>query len=151
MKNYDMISIIMIYIGDSDKKNYTGIIKLLGVLLSAKLSAEEKKQVLQNEFNIPMTETIEEEVSEMFNFSQAIVEESETRGEARGEARGREIGEQLGEARGEARGLKTGFEQASLTAIRSLMKTMKMTAQEAMQALSIPEADRDGYLAKLAQ
>ena len=43
MKNYDMISIIMIYIGDSDKENYTGIIKLLGVLLSAKLSAEEKK------------------------------------------------------------------------------------------------------------
>ena len=139
MKNYDMISIIMIYIGDSDKENYTGIIKLLGVLLSEKLSAEEKKQVLQNEFNIPMTETIEKEVSEMFNFSQAIVEESE--------ARGREIGEKLGEARG----LKAGIEQTSLSAIRSLMQTMKLTAQEAMQALCIPEADREGYLAKIAQ
>ncbi len=139
MKNYDMISIIMIYVGDPDKENYTGIIKLLGVLLSAKLSAEEKKQVLQNEFNIPMTETIEKEVSEMFNFSQAIVEESE--------ARGREIGEKLGEARG----LKAGIEQTSLSAIRSLMQTMKLTAQEAMQALCIPEADREGYLAKIAQ
>ena len=135
MKNYDMISIIMIYVGDPDKENYIGIIKLLGVLLSAKLSAEEKKQVLQNEFNIPMTETIEKEVSEMFNFSQAIVEESE----ARGEARGRELG------------LKAGIEQTSLSAIRSLMKTMKMTAQEAMQALCIPEADREGYLAKISQ
>ena len=73
MENYDMISIVMIYVGKSDRKNYVGIIKLLGVLLSARLSAEEKKQVLQNEFGILMTEKIEAEVSEMFNFSQAIV------------------------------------------------------------------------------
>lgn len=139
MENYDMISIIMIYVGKPDEENYVGVIKLLGVLLSAKLSAEQKKQLLQREFSIPMTEKIEMEVSEMFNFSQTLVEESE----ARGEARGIEIGE--------ARGFKIGSEQTSLKDIRNLMKTLNLTAQEAMQALCIPENEREGYLVQIAQ
>ena len=86
-----------------------------------------------------MTETIEEEVSNMFNFSQALVEESE----ARGEARGITIGE--------ARGFKIGSEQANLAAIRNLMKTMNFTAQEAMRMLCIPENECANYLAKISQ
>ncbi|MDO5296830.1 MAG: hypothetical protein Q4F00_09380 [bacterium] len=42
------------------------------------------------------------------------------------------------------------MEQSSLEAIRSLMKTMKLSAQEAMQALCIPEGNRADYLTKLA-
>ena len=53
MKNYDMISIIMIYVGDPGKENYIGIIKLLGVLLSAKLSAEEKNRCCKTNLTFP--------------------------------------------------------------------------------------------------
>ncbi|MCR4783571.1 MAG: hypothetical protein K6A35_03525 [bacterium] len=67
----------------------------------------------------------------MFNFSQALVEESE--------------------ARGEARGFKIGSEQANLAAIRNLMKTMNFTAQEAMRMLCIPENECANYLAKISQ
>ncbi|MCR4784116.1 MAG: hypothetical protein K6A35_06310 [bacterium] len=151
MENYDMISIVMIYVGKPGGENYAGLIKLLGVLLSSKLSAEEKKQVLQNEFNIPMTEKIEMEVSEMFNFSQTLVEESEARGIKIGEARGKELGIEIGEARGKELGIEIGSEQTSLKDIRNLMKTLNFTAQEAMQALCIPENEREDYLVKIAQ
>ena len=83
----------------------------------------------------------------MFNFSQALVEESEARGitigEARGEARGITIGE--------ARGFKIGSEQANLAAIRNLMKAMNFTAQETMWILCIPEDECANYLAKISQ
>ena len=124
-----------LYIGTPDADNYVGIVKLLGILLSANISATDKKQILQNEFSIPMTETIEEEVSNMFNFSQALVEESEARGITIGEARG----------------FKIGSEQANLAAIRNLMKTMNFTAQEAMRMLCIPENECANYLAKISQ
>ena len=147
MENYDMLSVIMIYLGNPDADNHVGIVKLLGILLSANISATDKKQILQNEFNIPMTETIEEEVSNMFNFSQALVEESEARGKTIGEARG----EARGITIGEARGFKIGSEQANLAAIRNLMKTMNFTAQEAMRMLCIPENECANYLAKISQ
>jgi hypothetical protein len=131
MENYDMLSVIMIYLGNPDADNHVGIVKLLGILLSANISATDKKQILQNEFSIPMTETIEEEVSNMFNLSQALVEESE--------------------ARGEARGFKIGSEQANLAAIRNLMKAMNFTAQETMWILCIPEDECANYLAKISQ
>ncbi len=131
LSNYDLLTIIMLYLNDADEPQGEGILKLLSVLLSSKLSADSKKQLLQDEFGIPMTQELNREVNNMFDLSQALVEESE--------------------ARGEARGLKIGLEQASLIAIRNLMKTMKLTAQDAMQALCIPESEREKYLAKLAQ
>ena len=46
-------------------------------------------------------------------------------------------------------GDKHGEEKGILNSIRNLMETMSWTAQAAMDALKIPEADRAGYLAKL--
>ena len=46
-------------------------------------------------------------------------------------------------------GDKYGEEKGILNSIRNLMETTSWTAQAAMDALKIPEADRAGYLAKL--
>jgi len=46
-------------------------------------------------------------------------------------------------------GDKHGEEKGILNSIRNLMETTSWTAQAAMDALKIPEADRAGYLAKL--
>ncbi|MDO5296861.1 MAG: hypothetical protein Q4F00_09555 [bacterium] len=132
--NYDLLTVIILGLDDADKTQNEGIIKLLSVLLSNKITASDKKRILQNEFTIPMTQELEIEVNTMFDLSQSLIEESE----ARGEARGKDIG------------IKIGIEQNIIASIKSLMATLKLSAQEAMNALRIPENDQPHYLEKIA-
>ena len=64
-------------------------------------------------------------------------------------AEGEKKGFAQGEKQGFDRGDKHGEEKGILNSIRNLMETMSWTAQAAMDALKIPEADRADYLAKL--
>ena len=48
------------------------IIRLLSTLLSTTETVEKRKQILEKEFNIPMTKEIEEEVLEMCNLGMAV-------------------------------------------------------------------------------
>ena len=43
-------------------------------------------------------------------------------------------------------GWKKGAEEAMLDSIKTLMETMSFTAEQAMTALKVPEADRPRYL-----
>ena len=44
------------------------------------------------------------------------------------------------------KGWKMGAEEAMLDSIKTLMETMSFTAEQAMTALKVPEADRSKYL-----
>lgn len=59
-------------LGDADDGEATGILRLLEVLLSTERSTEEKKKILQEDFDIEMTQELEREVSEMCNLSDGI-------------------------------------------------------------------------------
>ena len=61
------------------------------------------------------------------------------------EMRGVEKGLQKGRAEGMEKGIKKGI----LSSIEKLMKTMKLTAQQAMDALEIPDEERAAYAEKL--
>lgn len=54
-ENYDLLTAIMICIGHSGDDNYGGILKLLDVLLTSEKEPEEKKRILQKDFDIKMT------------------------------------------------------------------------------------------------
>ena len=82
-----------------------------------KQPVDKRKQFLEEEFNIPMTREIEEEVSETCNLGMAV----ETMGK----------------------------EKMLLSNIRSLMETLKLTAEQAMDALKIPKGDQEKYQKKL--
>jgi len=71
-ENYDLMSIVMIYLGDETDKVSSPILNLLNRLLSEKLSAEEKLEMLETEYNISRTEQIEKELSHMCNLSQGV-------------------------------------------------------------------------------
>jgi len=86
-ENYDLLTVIMICLGRSGDDKYTGLLKLLDILLSPVKEPEEKKRILQEDFHIRMTKELESEVSELCNLSQGIFEKGEARGEARGEAK----------------------------------------------------------------
>jgi len=61
------------------------LVRLLWVLLSSKIEKEEKKQILSEEYAIPMTRELESEVLEMCNLSKGIREQGVQQGIQQGE------------------------------------------------------------------
>lgn len=76
--NYDLIHVFMIYLGEPSRpcsENATWeekLIRLLEVIFSLRLGAEEKKRILEEEYQIPMTESLERKVDEMCNLSDGV-------------------------------------------------------------------------------
>ena len=79
IENYDLLTAIMICLGTTDD-NSSGILKLLEVLLSTEREVEEKKKILQEDFAIEMTKTLESEVSTMCNLSKGVEEKGIEKG-----------------------------------------------------------------------
>ena len=112
---------IIICLGSPCKDRYSGILKLLEVLLSSERKPEEKKQILKEDFNIKMTSELESEVALMCNLSKGI----------------------------EEKGINQGIKEGIITAIKNLMESMDWTEEQAMEALKIPEADKPLYSSML--
>ncbi len=117
-ENYDLMTAVMICLGSQEDKSYEGILKLLDVLLSSEKEAEEKKKILQEEFQIRMTKTLEKEVSLMCNLSKGV----------------------------EENGIQKGIKEGILSSIRNLMESMEWSAEQAMLALKVPETERPLYV-----
>lgn len=49
------------------------------------------------------------------------------------------------EERAIARGIERGIEAATLNAIRNIMETLRMTVEQAMEALKVPEREKAKY------
>ena len=121
VQNYDLLSIVMLCLGGPDGENYDGVLRMLDVLLSNETSEAEKRRILQDDYDIQMTRTMESEVSVMCNLSKGVME------------------------KGIAKGMEKGMEKGILTSIRSLMETMEWTLDQAMTALKVPEAEQQTY------
>lgn len=78
--NYDLMTVILVLLGDKKDKNYKGVLKLLNTLLSTDTSVQEKKQILQEDFQIQMTQQLEREVAEMCNLSKGVEEKGRKEG-----------------------------------------------------------------------
>ena len=120
--HYDLLSVVMICLGGPEEEHYEGILKLLHTLLSNKTSETEKREVLENEFDIPMTRELESEVSTMCNLSQSIAEKNH----------------------------QEGLIDGILLALKKLMKNKGMSVEEAFTTLEVPEADWQKYRKLLA-
>ena len=117
VENYDKTRIIIISLNDEGMESRHDIIRLLSTLLSTTETVEKRKQILEKEFNIPMTKEIEEEVLEMCNLGMAVD--------------------------------MNATERTWLESIKKMMKNLKLTAEQAMDALEIPKSDQARYAAKL--
>ena len=102
---------------------------------------------------VPDMDTIRhhDELFKMFTAMTGDPRFEETANEVRKEGGPRTMCEVLDriEARGEARGKALGWESALLVSIKNLMRSTKWTADQAMEALGIPAAERKGLKAKL--
>ena len=125
VKNYDLLSIIMVCLGGPDGDNYDGVIRMLDVLLSNETSEAEKRKILQDDYDIQITQTMEREVSVMCNLSKGVRE------------------------KGVAEGMARGVAENTLQSIKNLMETLGLTIEQAMAALKVPETDRPKYAKQL--
>ena len=159
IENYDKMKAIIISLNDEGSENRNDLIRLLSTLLSTTETIETRKQILEDEFSIPMTKQIDEEVLEMCNLGMAIemkgvergmakgLEKGIAQGLAQGITQGIAQGMEKGIAQGLAQGITQGMEKGILSSIEKLMKTMKLTVQQAMDALEVPESEQPHYAA----
>lgn len=125
VQNYDLMTVIMLCLGEPGEDLDASVLRLLGVLLSPEVGQTEKRRILQDEFDIQMSETMESEVSIMCNLSKGVMEK--------------------GMAKGLEKGMEKGAEQDRVSSLRSLMKTLGLSLEQAMTALEVPDADRPKY------
>lgn len=90
--DYDLMVAIMICLGGAGDKDYTGVLKLLDVLLSTKTNPAEKCRILEDDFHIEMTQTLESEVSLMCNLSKGVEENGIKKGIEQGIEQGKIYG-----------------------------------------------------------
>ena len=118
--------IIMLCLGGPEGANYDGVLRMLDVLLSHETSEAEKRKILQDDYDIQMTQTMEREVSVMCNLSKGV--------------------RQKGCAEGRAEGRAEGMANGILASIKNLVKNMGVSVEQAMSVLEIPEAERQKYM-----
>ena len=126
VNNYDLLTVVMIYTAKDFMNLQDDVIKMLSVLLSRNLDAQERMNILEDSFGIAMTEEVKQEVDEMCNLSKGIREEGEAIGIAEGEA----IGE-----------LKERLKN-----INALMDSLKVSALDAMEILKFSPEEQQKLL-----
>lgn len=70
--DYDLMTAVLVFLGGSEDENYKGVLKLLHTLLSTERDVQEKKQILKEDFQIPLTQQLEMEMSDMCNLSKGL-------------------------------------------------------------------------------
>ncbi|MBQ7567854.1 hypothetical protein IJT17_03525 [bacterium] len=157
--NYDLITVVMVCLGHEGSSDYNGILKLLGTLLVSASSAEEKRRILRDEFAISADKGMDEEVLSMCNLSRGVEARGIKKGRREGLTEGLDRGRREGRREGRLEGLNEGLSQGRregrceglLASIRNLMESMGWGITEAMNALRIPEEERQRYINALAK
>ena len=139
LKGYGLQCISFIMLGDEEEKEAQAVLRLLDVLFTSEKEVAERKRILEEEFHIPMNDNIEKEMDHMCNLSKGV------------ENRGIRKGIRIGMDQGITKGIAQGHEEERLNSIRSLMETLNLTLDQAMQALKIPGSEREKYLQMFAQ
>jgi len=95
-RNYDLMSVVMVYLGEATDASESDVLSLLNCLLSEELRAKEKLKILSEEYNIQATKRIESEVTQMCNLSQGIEDKAMERGKDIGRTEGINLGIERG-------------------------------------------------------
>ena len=122
ISNYDLLTVVMIYTADDFKDLQNDIIKMLSVLLSRNLAAKERMSILEDSFDIAMTEEVKQKVDEMCNLSKGVRADGRAEGEAMGELKER------------------------LKNVKAIMDSLKVSALEAMNILKFSPEEQQKLL-----
>lgn len=123
--NYDLLSVVMLCLGDGSAEHPHDALHMLGTLLSNETSAKEKLHVLKTDFHIPMDEKMEGDVLQMCNLSEGV------------------------EKRGIRKGIQQGRDETLLQSIRAITAEFGISIDKAMSILNIAPEDQERYRALL--
>ena len=120
--NYDLMQIVIVYIGKDPELIEDELLKLLYLVFRAKLNAAEKKDRLKTDYGIEMDNEALKEVNVMCNLGEGLVEE--TREET--------------------------WEEATLTHLKNIMDSMGISLEKAMDILKVPVNSRSTYASMIS-
>ena len=126
-KYFDKQQILVLYLGCKESEKVS--MNILRVMAD-NMPSEEKIERLKK-YDVKLTEKEEEEVSRMCDYGAYV--------------------ESIGIEKGIKEGLKQGSENKSIEDIQSLTKTLKLSVDEAMDALQIPTQEKSYYLKLLKE
>lgn len=116
---YDLMSVIAVCLSKelAQEKKATKLHRLLGTLLSSEMTRQEKKDIIESEYGIPMTQNIERRVNIMCNLSEVI--------------------EERGIERGIEKGIEQGSAQRLVKSIEANMRNFKIDLETACKGNDI--------------
>lgn len=128
--NIDLFNIVMIGLAKElpEHDEMYELHRLLGTLLSQSLSATEKINIIETEYDIPMEEELGEDVKIMCNLSQGVKEEGIAIGEAIGELKGRAM--EIVET-----GYEFGLSEAEI--LKRLQQKLSISLEEAQEFVTM--------------
>jgi len=121
-ENYDLMTVIMIGLTSEQKNAKQGIFRMLSVLLSEAITTKTKEQILKEEYDLDIDETIRKESNEMCNIGEAIAQKYLDKGRMMGLIKGRE--------EGKLEGQNQGKRETSIIVAKRMLNAMKYTLDE---------------------
>lgn len=119
-ENYDLINVTTVHIGEDE--NPAKLLRFLRLVFFSRLSEEMIERKLEQDFGVKTDEDARKGLTNMCNLSEGIKEEGRAEGRAEGEAR------------------------TWVASVRNIMKNMKLTAQQAVEAVAVPAQFRKQVL-----
>ena len=127
IKNYDMLTIIMLNLGEGEMSH--DLLKMLHLIFLDLLKTEQKETILIDEYGIKLTRDMREQIDKMGGLMQPAID--------------------MAVRKAVSQAVAEKEEKERLSSIRNLMKNMKLSATKAMNVLEIPESEHSKYMALL--
>ena len=129
IKNYDLMTIVLLNLGYGTMSH--DLLKMLHLIFLDMLKTEEKETILLDEYGIKLTRDMRKEIEDMSGLMEPAVKFAAMKAAEEAAAKVE----------------KETRESTTLVSIRNLMKNMKWSAQQAMEALGIPVNEQSKYAA----
>lgn len=133
--NLDLLNIVLIGLPKEvvKQEKYYELHRLLGTLLSMDMKANDKIEIVKDEYAIKFDEIMREEVDGMCNLSEGILERGIEIGEKRGRQQGIEIGLQTAARQTISMGIEFGLTEEDI--ITRLQQSLSITLEKAKEYL----------------
>ena len=146
LEHYDLLSMIMLRLNTDSHPEASSneLLGMLSTLFSQKLPVETKKCILENQFHIPMTKEIKEEIHLMCDYGDGIMRLALQEGMQKGMQEGLEKGLQ----QGIEQGMEQGIKQGTFSILCDLLKDGFINLEEAAQRMNLSVAEFQSKMQK---
>ena len=137
IKNYDLMTIILLNLGEGEMTH--DLLKMLHLIFLDLLKTEQKEAILLDDYGIKLTRDMRGEMDRMGGLMQPAVDMAVKKATKKAAAEAAAVALETGK--------NEGKETERLSSIRNIMETLHFTAQQAMDALKIPQDEQSKYAA----